>query len=123
MTPNELSKLPDAEINRMVAERLGYTPESFDADGGVTLWRAPSGRLVFNCDLPKWLTDLNAAWALVEERFPDAPLSVGRGGGKCRAIIVTGDKILESNTFHALAPHPARAIAVAVLLAMGGTGK
>lgn len=112
-SPDELSKLPDGEINRMVAERLGWTRVSERT--GCGWWGfVPDGS--HSRQLPDWCTDLNAAWDLVEKQFPEASVLLLKDKSGTTAIL--GLEIHASKC-KTTAPHPARAIAVAVLLAMG----
>lgn len=115
MTPDELSKLPDGEINRMVAERLGWTRVSERT--GCGWWGfVPDGS--HSRQLPDWCTDLNAAWDLVEKQFPEASVLLL----KDKSTAILGLKIHASKC-KTTAPHPARAFAVAYLLATGGPGE
>lgn len=117
MIPDELSEFHDGEINRMIAERLGWT--ELDEHEGQGVGRSPDDPSCFRC-VPEYCTDLNAAWELTAKQFASATFSICQGGGNCMAIILRGDKILASDTFHATAPHPARAIIIAYLLATEG---
>lgn len=68
----DYSKLSDAELNRLVAERLGFTPREIKYfDEPFTVWDSPKDwphKLTCEYEaLPKFTTAPSAWWPLVEK--------------------------------------------------------